>query len=119
MSVCPPQCWTYLAVVVLAVAHAILEQGQQREIVLQRLGEGHGHPWLAGVAVSVDPAQMEVLSQALDEVVFGESHPLVCSHAVITQVLLAVKAVGCGQVLLVAGAALRLSQVVRVQQAST
>lgn len=37
-------------------------------------------------------------------------------HTVVTQVLLAVKAVGCGRVLLITGAALRLSQV--VQQAS-
>lgn len=37
-------------------------------------------------------------------------------HTVVTQVLLAVKAVRCGRVLLITGAALRLSQV--VQQAS-
>lgn len=37
-------------------------------------------------------------------------------YTVVTQILLAVKAVGCGRVLLIAGAALRLSQV--IEQAS-
>lgn len=37
-------------------------------------------------------------------------------HTVVTQILLAVKAVGCGRVLLITGAALRFSQV--IQQAS-
>lgn len=36
-----------------------------------------------------------------------------CPHTVVTQVLLAVKAVGCGRVLLITGAALRLRQVVQ------
>lgn len=103
---------------VLAEAHAILEQGQQGKVVLQGLGEGHRHPRLPRVAVGIDPAQVEVLPQALDEVVLGQPHPLVCPHTVVTQILLAVKAVGGGRVLLVAGAALRLSQVVGEQQAS-
>ncbi len=103
---------------VLAEAHAILEEGQQGKIVLQGLGERHRHPWLARVAVGIGPAQVEVLSQALYEVVFGQPHPLVCPHTVVTQILLAVKAVGGGWVLLIAGAALRLSQVVREQQAT-
>lgn len=103
---------------VLAEAHAILEQGQQGKVVLQGLRERHRHPRLPRVAVGVDPAQVEVVSQALDEVVLGQPHPLVCPHTVVAQILLAVKAVGGSWVLLVAGAALRLSQVVRVQQAS-
>lgn len=103
---------------VLAEAHAILEQGQQSKVVLQGLGQGHRHPWLTLVAVGVDAAQVEVLSQAFNEVVLGQPHPLVCPHTVVTQILLAVKAVGGGWVLLVAGAALWLSQVVWAQQAS-
>lgn len=56
--------------------------------------------------------------EALDEVVLGQAHPLVRPHAVVAQVLLAVQAVGGGRVLLVARAALGLSQVVLwVQQA--
>ena len=110
--------WTHLIVVVLAEAHAILEEGQEGEVVLQGLGEGRRQPLLARVAVGVDPTQVEVLSQALDKVVLGQPHPLVCPHTVVTQVLLAVKAVGGGRVLLVAGAALGLAQVVGVQQAS-
>ena len=103
---------------VLAEAHAVLEQGQQGEVVLQGLGEGHRYPRLALVAVGVDPAQVEVLSKALNEVILGQPHPLVCPHTVVTQIFLAVKAVGGGWVLLITGAALRLSQVVRMQQAS-
>lgn len=103
---------------VLAETHAILEEGQQGKVVLQGLCDGHRHPRLARVAVGVDSAQVEALSQALDEVVLGQPDPLVCPHTVVTQILLAVKAVGSGWVLLIAGAALRLSQVVRVQQAS-
>lgn len=106
----------HLAVMVLAEVHPVLEQGQQGEVVLQGLGEGHGHPRLAGVAV--DPAEVEAVSQALDEVVFGQPDPLVRSHAVVTEVLLAVKAVGCGWVLLIAGAALRFSHVLGVQKAT-
>ncbi len=109
---------THLVFMVLAEAHTILEEGQQGKVVLQRLCEGHRHPWLARVVVGVDPAQVEILSQALDEVVLGQPHPLVCPHTVVTQILLAVKAVRGSWVLLVAGAALGLSQVVRVQQAS-
>lgn len=101
---------------VLAEAHAILEQGEQGKVVLQGLGEAHRHPWLARVAVGI--AQAEVLSEALDEVVFGQTYPLVCPHTVITQILLAVEAVGGGRVLLITGAALRLSQVMWLQQAS-
>lgn len=85
---------------VLAEAHAVLEEGEQRKVVLQGLGEGHRHARLAWVAV--DSAQVEVLPEALDEVVLGESHPLMCTHTVVTQILLAVEAVGRGQVLLVA-----------------
>lgn len=85
---------------------------------MQGLGEGHRHSWLARVAVGVDPAQVEVLSQALNEVVLCQPHPLVCPHTVVTQIFLAVKAVGGSWVLLITGAALRLSQVVRMQQAS-
>lgn len=107
---------SHLAVVVLAEVHPVLEQGQQGEVVLQGLGEGHGHPGLA--AVAVDPAEVEAVPQALDEVVFGQPDPLVRSHAVVAEVLLAVEAVGGGGVLLVAGAALRLSQVLRVQKAT-
>lgn len=70
------------------------------------------------VAVGIDSAEVHVVSQALNEVVFGQPHPLVCPHTVVTQVLLAVDTVGCGWVLLITGAALRLSEVVRVQQAS-
>lgn len=103
---------------VLAEAHAILEQGQQGKVVLQGLGEGHRHPRLALVAVGVDPAQVEVLSQALNEVVLGQPHPLVCPHTVVTEIFLAVEAVGGGRVLLITGAALRLSQVVLVQESS-
>lgn len=98
---------------VLAEAHAILEEGEQGKVVLQRLGQGHRHPRLAWVAVGVGPAP-----QPLDEVVLGQPHPLVGPHTVVTQVLLAVKAVGAGWVLLITGAALGLSQVVRAQQAS-
>lgn len=112
------ECSTHLIVMLLAEAHAVLEQGQQGEVVLQGLRQRHRHPRLALVAVGVDPAQVEVLSQAFNEVVLGQPHPLVCPHAVVTQVLLAVEAVGGGWVLLVAGAALRLSQVVWMQQAS-
>lgn len=101
---------------VLAKAHAILEQGQQGKVVLEGLGEAHRHPCLAGVAVGV--AQVEALSEALDEVILGQPYPLVCPHAVITQILLAVKAVGGGWVLLITGAALRLSQAMWLQQAS-
>lgn len=101
---------THLIVVMLAEAHAVLEQGQQGEIVLQRLREGDRHSRLARVAVGVGPAQVE----ALNEVVLGQPHPLVRPHAVVAQVLLAVEAVGGGGVLLVARAALGLSQVVRV-----
>lgn len=101
---------THLIVVMLAEAHAVLEQGQQGEIVLQRLREGDRHPRLARVAVGVGPAQVK----ALNEVVLGQPHPLVRPHAVVAQVLLAVEAVGGGGVLLVARAALGLSQVVRV-----
>lgn len=61
---------------------------------------------------------METVCQALDEVVFSQPDPLVRSHAVVTEVLLAVKAVGCGWVLLIAGAALRLSNVLWVQKAT-
>lgn len=103
---------------VLAEAHAILEEGQQGKVVLQGLGERHRHPRLARVAVGIGPAQVEVLSQALYEVVFGQPHSLVCPHTVVAQILLAVKAMGGGWVLLIAGAALRLSQVVREQQAT-
>lgn len=103
---------------VLAEAHPVLEQGQQRKVVLQGLGEGHGHPTgLARAAVGVDPAQVEALPQALDEVVLGQPHPLVSPHAVVTEVLLTVEAVGRGRVLLVAGAALGLSHLLRVQEA--
>jgi len=102
---------------VLAEAHLVLEQGQQGEVVLQGLGEGHRDPRLTRVAVDVDPAQVEVLPQALDEVVLGQPHPLVGPHAVVTQVLLAVQAVGGGRVLLIAGAALGLSQVAGMQEA--
>lgn len=109
---------THLVVMVLAEAHLVLEQRQQGEVVLQGLGEGHRHPRLPRVAVDVDPAQVEVVPQALDEVVLGQTHPLVCPHAVVAQVLLAVEAVGGGRVLLVAGAALGLSQVAGVQEAS-
>lgn len=117
---CPflSECSTHLVVVVLAEAHAVLEEGQQGEVVLQGLGERHRHPRLALIAVGVDPTQVEVLSQALDEVVLGQPHPLVCPHTVVTQVLLAVEAVGGRWVLLITGAALRLSQVVRMQEAS-
>lgn len=94
---------------VLAKAHAILEQRQQGKVVMERLGEAHRHPCLAGVAVGI--AQVKTLSEALDEVVLGQPHSLMCPHTVITQILLAVKAVGCGWVLLITGAALRLSQV--------
>lgn len=79
--------------------------------------KGDRHPWLARVAVGIASAQVEALPQTLDEVVLGQAHPLVCPHTVVAQVLLAVKAVGGGRVLLITGAALRLSQVVRVQQA--
>lgn len=103
---------------VLAEVHAILEQGQQGKVVLQGLGKGHRHPRLARVAVGIHPAQVEVLSQALNEVVLGQPHTLVCPHTVVTQILLAVEAVGGGRVLLITGAALRLSQVVLVQQTS-
>ena len=103
---------------VLTEAHAVLEKGQQGKVVLQGLGEGHGHPWLARVAVGVDPAKMEALSQALNEVVLGQPHPLVCPHTVVTQIFLAVKAVGGGWVLLITGATLRLTQVEWMQQAS-
>lgn len=61
---------------------------------------------------------MEVLAQTLDEVVLGQTHSLVGPHTVVAQILLTVKAVRGGGVLLITGAALRLSQVVRVQQAS-
>lgn len=105
---------THLIVVVLAEAHVVLEEGQQGKVVLQGLGEG----LLPRVAVDVEAAQVEVLPQALDEVVLGQPHPLVRPHTVVTQVLLAVQAVGGGRVLLVTGAAPRLSQVVGVQQAS-
>lgn len=94
----------------LAEAHAILEQGQQGEVVLQGLGDGHH--WLACTAVGVDPAKMEALPQALNEVVLGQSHPLVCPHTVVTEVFLAVKAMGRGLVLLITGAALRVSHMV-------
>lgn len=100
---------------VLTEAHAILEEGQQGKIVLQRLCEGNRHPRLARVAVGIEPTQVEVLSQTLDEVVLGQTYPLVCTHAVVAQVLLTVEAVGRGGVLLVAGAALRFSQVGGVQ----
>lgn len=100
----------HLAVVLLAEAHPVLEKGQQGEVVLQRLGNGDRHHRLAGVGV--DPAGGKALPQALDEVVFGQPHTLVCAHAVVTEVLLAVQALGGGWVLLIAGAALRFSQVV-------
>lgn len=61
---------------------------------------------------------MEALSEALDEVVLGQPYPLVCPHTVITQMFLAVKAVRGGWVFLITGAALRLSQVMWLQQAS-
>lgn len=59
---------------------------------------------------------METLSYAFNEVILGQSHSLMRSHTVVTQILLAVKAMGCGRVLLITGTALRLNQV--VQQAS-
>lgn len=107
---------THLIFVVLTEAHAILEEGQQGKIVLQRLCEGNCHPRLARVAVGTQPTQVEVLSHTLDEVVLGQTHPLVCTHAVVAQILLTVKAVRGGRVLLVTGAALRFSQVGRLQQ---
>lgn len=102
---------------VLTEAHGIPEEGQQGEIVLQRLCEGNRHPRLARAAVGTQPTQVEVLSQALDEVVLGQTHPLVRTHTVVAQILLTVEAVRGGQVLLVTRAALRLSQVGRMQQA--
>lgn len=111
-------CSTHLIVMVLAETHAILEQGQQGKIVLQGLCEGNGHPRRARVAVGIDPTQVEVLSQTLNEVVLGQAHPLVCPHTVVAKILLAVEAVGGSWVLFIAGAALRLAHVVRVQQAS-
>lgn len=109
-------CAPHLIVMVLAKVHSILEQRQEGEVVLQRLGEGHGHPWLARVAV--DSAEMEAVCQALDEMVFSQPDPLVRSHAVVTEVLLAVNAMGRGWVLLVAGAALRFTNVLWVQKAT-
>lgn len=101
---------------VLTEAHAILEEGQQGKIVLQRLREGNRHPWLARVAVGIVPTQVDILSQTLDEVVLGQAHPLVRTHAVVAQIFLTVEAVGGGRVLLIAGAALRFPQVGRMQQ---
>lgn len=109
---------THLIVMVLAEAHAVLEQRQQGKVVLQGLSEGNRHPWLTRIAVGVDSAEVQAVSQALDEVVFGQPHPLVCPHTVVTQVLLAVDTVGCGWVLLITRAALRFPEVVGVQQAS-
>lgn len=108
---------THLIFVVLTEAHAILEEGQQGEIVLQGLRQGDGHPRLARVAVGAQPPQVEALPQTLDEVVLGQAHPLVGAHAVVAQVLLTVEAVRGGRVLLVAGAALRFSQLGGLQQA--
>lgn len=103
---------------VLTEAHAVLKQRQQGKIVLQGLRKGNRHPWLARVTVGIDPAQVEVVPQTLYEVVLGQPHPLVSTHTVVAQILLAVEAVGSGWVFFITGAALRLSQVVRVQQAS-
>lgn len=107
---------THLIFVVLTEAHAILEEGQQGKIVLQRLREGNCHPRLARGAVGTQPTQVEVLSQTFDEVVLGQTHPLVCAHAVVAQILLTVEAVRGGRVLLVARAALRFCQVGRLQK---
>lgn len=101
---------------VLTEAHAVLEERQQGKIVLQRLCQGNGHPRLARAAVGTQPTQVEVLSHTLDEMVLGQTHPLVCTHAVVAQVLLTVEAMRGGRVLLVTRAALRFSQVGRMQQ---
>lgn len=107
---------THLIFVVLTEAHAILEEGQQGKVVLQRLCEGNRHARLARVAVGTQPTQVDVLSQTLDEVVLGQTHTLVCTHAVVAQILLTVEAVRGGRVLLVTRAALRFSQLGRMQQ---
>lgn len=107
---------THLIFMVLTEAHAVLEEGQQGKVVLQRLCEGNGHSRLARVAVGTQPTQLEVLPQTLDEVVLGQTHALVCTHAVVAQILLTVEAVRGGRVLLVARAALRFCHLGRVQQ---
>lgn len=56
------------------------------------------------------PRHVQVLRQALDEVVFGETHALVRAHAVVAQVLLTVEAVRARAVAFVARAALRLRE---------
>lgn len=51
---------------------------------------------------------VQILRQALDEVVFGETDALVRAHAVVAQVLLAIEAVRARAVAFIARAALRL-----------
>ena len=98
---------------VLAEAHAVLEEGKQGEVGLEGLCQGHS---LVGADVGRGP-EVEAVSQELDEVVLGQPDPLVGPHAVVAQVLLAVQAVGAGGVLLVTGAALGVPQAVGPQQA--
>lgn len=87
----------------LAEFHPLLENIQHGEAVMEGLGDVD-----RGVGVVGAVGQVKALQQPLDEVVFGESDPLVGPHTVVAQVLLAVQAVGGSGVAFVTRAALRV-----------
>ena len=104
--------WTHLVVMVLAEAHPILKDGQQRVVRMEGLGERDGGAGVAGAA-----GQVQGLHQPFDEVVFGQADSLVCADTVVAEVLLAVQAVGGSRVAFVAGAAVGVPEAVETVQA--
>lgn len=103
--------WTYLVVMVLAEAHPILKDGQQRVVRMEGLGERDGGTGVAGAT-----CQVQGLHHPLDEVVFGQADSLVGADAVVAEVLLAVQAVGGSRVSFVTGAAVGVPESVETVQ---